>query len=352
MPWRTRVLYAAFLICLLALPLAAPVNAARPAAPAHEVILAFDVIAVKGDESVTIRTKNFPVRTKFQVLMGRAEVKPFEGEVVEAEWNSTTGGKQEITLSIPEALKGRRILAVRLVSKDGYRADNWFFNRDQAAPADQAIKPELAFTQVEKNTSVTVTGKNLMPNAAFRVRVGPYSTFYRDYATLPSVTSAADGTISFQITLPEKAKDAENIMVRLDSGANYVYNVFQNVDGGGVVAQKDLVKVVPCQVVMTNPIPAKRPGEEFDVIWTVQNSSPWNWKVNTVDVKFTGGTAMHKYEDIFDINWEVWRGSVFRITIDMIAPEQPGWYTTQWSIVQNNNTLCNLNVWIAVTDAP
>lgn len=352
MPWRTRGFFAAILICLLALPLALPANAAPPTTPAREIILAFDVIAVKADTSVTIRTKNFPLRTKFQALMGKAEVKPFTGELALEEWNSSTGGKQELTIPIPEALKGHRIIAVRLVSKDGYRADNWFFNRDQAAPADQAIKPELAFTAVKKDTSVTVTGKNLLPNANFRVRVGPYSSFYRDYATLPSVTSAADGTVSFQVALPEKAKGAENVMVRLDSGASYVYNVFQNADGGGAVAQQDLVRVIPCQVVMVNAIPAKHPGEEFDVIWTVQNSSPYTWAVNTVDVKFTGGTAMHKYEDIYDINWPVWRGAVFDIAVDMIAPDKPGWYSTQWSIVQNNTTLCKLDVWVAVTDAP
>lgn len=335
--------------------------ASPPPAPLQGITVHFDVIAVVKDQSVTIRTRDFPIRTDFVVRIDKAGKRAKDGPVA-GEFYSQTGGEQEATFSIPEAVRGQGILAIRLDSGENYTADSWFFNRTQDGPLFRSVKvptpspaqaPVLTIAEVKKNTSVTVSGKNLPPNTSFSVRMGPYENFYRRYTRLASLTSAADGTINTTLTIPTALKDVENVMVRLDGGGKSVTQIFKNAAGGTAVDEKSLIKVVPCTVVNIYPIPPQlAPGEEFDVVWTVQNTAPWDWKADTINYRYNGGERVHKYQDVYGIAWEVKRGWVFDVAVDMIAPEEPGYHRTQWALVveDTENIYCTLDITFFVHD--
>lgn len=345
-----RALLSGLIVALLAL--ACPQPAAS--APAHQVTLAFEIVAVKPNESITIRTKDFPVRTNFNVLMDRAG-KQARGGKSAGSFNSGGGGGLELTFAIPQGLHGELILAVRVESSDGYQASGWFINRYMAyKPLNGGAKPELSFSSVKKNTSVTVEGKNFPPNFSFAVRVGPYYTFYRDYANVGSVQSSADGTIKLNVTLPEKTKDTDYVMVRLDGAGVQAVNNFQNIDGGAPASPAKLYRFEWCRVVMTRPVGELAPGEEFDAVWTVQNTSNIDWEDSEPDYayRFAGGEKMHKYEDRYIFPATVKNGAVFDIAVDMIAPSDfPGWHSTSWAISQGEKELCRLNISVFVKDA-
>jgi hypothetical protein len=362
MPWVSKT---ARLILLFALLLTAMLPAARAvlAAPPATVHLNMNFVSVQADTSVTVRVLTVPIRTKFTILMGDATQKPFQGVEIQKDWTSEKGGPVELTFPIPESLRGVYIIAIKMNSVDGYTAETFFFNRTQvntflfanATPSALATPqptPEITFSEVKKGLSAVVTGKNFPADITVYPRVGPYDAFLLNYDPLPSVKTGADGSLVFTIDLPKRSQPAENVRVRLDYEWRSVTAIFHNVDGGTAVNEKDLVKYIPCQVLDVNPIPGLLPGQEFDVEWTVRNTGYLTWPVHTVDYRYLNGTKMHKYADVFDVNWPVKRGTIFRITVDMVAPQQPGWYSTTWALVQDAKTLCSFNVTVAVVSAP
>lgn len=343
--WRS-LLHRAALVLLLISVLALGLPQAGQAAPAPSILVKFEILSVKANESITIHTVDFPVRTKFVVRIGEAKQQAAKAAVV-AEFNSEKGGAIEATYAIPAELKDKRILGIRIESPDGYYAYDWFFNNTYVYVTDKNQTPELSFSGVKKDKSVTVEGKNLPANTLLGVRVGPYDNFYRSYATLDSVRSDENGKVKFELSLPKAAQGVENVTVRLDGGGRYAINTFKNADGGQAVPANQLVKYEPCKAILFKGLPDLEPREDFDVVWMVQNTSNHDWKEYTVDYAYASGTKMHKREDVHDLS-PVKNGDSAFITIDMLAPEQSGYYTTTWKITEADQTLCTFSITVFV----
>ena len=349
--WIQAAITAALAAALITAALLTPAPAA--AAPRPAVTVVFSVVEVKEDVSFTLRTRDFPRRTNFTVLIDRPG-KQAEGGLEAGTFFSEGGGELELTYEIPESLRGALILAVRVESADGYLGTGWFINENRLYQSkDPAHKPVLTFSGAQKNASVKVAGQNFPPDTRFMVRAGPHHTFYRDYTFVESVTSAADGTLAFTLALPEKAADAEAVMVRLDGGGTHAYGSYQNSDGGGSVSEQSLYQFEWCKVVMTRPVAALAPGEEFDAVWTVQNTSNIAWADSEPDYvyRYAGGERMHKYEDAHVFQWTVPRAAVFDVAVDMIAPSDfAGWHSTTWAIAKGNQEMCRLKISVFVKD--
>jgi ABC-type amino acid transport substrate-binding protein len=86
----------------------------------------------------------------------------------------------------------------------------------------------------------------------------------------------------------------------------------------------------------------------FDTIWTVKNLSGYDWSSDSVDYKFISGTKMHKQAG-YDFTQAIKNGESGQITVGMVAPDAPGFYSTTWAIVSGNRTLCILYMTVAVT---
>lgn len=199
-----RYLLAAVLLVGMVLSTAAPAAAAVPY---------FDIKGVKADEWVTIHTHDFPADVTFTVRMDVAGNAAIDGIVV-AQTNSGSGGAFDVTYRIPVELRGKQTIAIRLESSSG-NYYNWFSNRTQGTGivvpvTGETGKPYLSFLGVEANDTVTVEGHNLPANTTLTVRIGPFATFYRDYVTVPSVTSDASGFVRFNISLPSVVEDVDD----------------------------------------------------------------------------------------------------------------------------------------------
>lgn len=92
-----------------------------------EVIPTFSIQAVVHDETVTIKTANFPKNVTFTVRMGKYGTLGVNGWV-STKINSGKGGTQVFSLPIPAEMQGSKQIAIRLDSKPGYFAYNWFWN--------------------------------------------------------------------------------------------------------------------------------------------------------------------------------------------------------------------------------
>lgn len=87
----------------------------------------FRILSVERDETVTIRTTNFPADQAFTVRMGPMSTRGVGGTVI-ATTDSGDGGTFDSTYTIPDGLTGAYQIAIRLESPAGYFAYNWFYN--------------------------------------------------------------------------------------------------------------------------------------------------------------------------------------------------------------------------------
>ena len=102
-----------------------------PAPPPSNVtglIPTFSIASVARNDTVTIRTHNFPASDSFDVRMGKMGTRGVNG-ILAGTIESGKGGSFVVTLQIPPALAGLKQVAIRLESPDsGYFAYNWFYN--------------------------------------------------------------------------------------------------------------------------------------------------------------------------------------------------------------------------------
>jgi LysM repeat protein len=99
----------------------------NPTPPPSGTIPTFTIVSVVPDQSVTIRTANFPANQRFDILMGASGTKGINGTYVTST-QSGNGGSFTATYQIPVNLRGADRIAIRLQSPSGYFSYNWFFN--------------------------------------------------------------------------------------------------------------------------------------------------------------------------------------------------------------------------------
>ena len=218
------------------------------------------------------------------------------------------------------------------------------------ATATAKPKPLIWIIGVEKNAAVTVQTENFPANQVFKIRVGPFETFFKDFVEVGTINSGNGGVFKFTVLLPEKVKDVEKITVRLDSKeGEYAYNYFKNETSGTIPAVATPVTNTLCEMSVSPALSTvMKPGEDFDAVWTIKNISGKTWEAGTVDYKFVRGTELHKYDKIYDLSKEVKSGEKVEIRVDMVAPHTAGTYTTNWALTTGSTTLCNLPVTIIV----
>lgn len=97
--------------------------------PVKAEIPTFVISSVVRDQSVTIKTNNFPANDTFVVRMGEMGTRGVNGIKVD-QISSGSGDELTLTFNIPASLQGSRQIAIRLESPgSGYYSFNWFYNR-------------------------------------------------------------------------------------------------------------------------------------------------------------------------------------------------------------------------------
>ena len=103
-----------------------------------------------------------------------------------------------------------------------------------------------------------------------------------------------------------------------------------------------------CTVSIASPWNSVQVLSNFDAIWTVKNLSGYDWRTDSVDYQYISGTKMHKQAG-YDLTQSIKNEESGQITVDMVAPSEPGFYRSTWAIVSGNRTLCLLYLTVAVT---
>lgn len=197
------------------------------------------ILSVKEDESVTLKTHNFPAGREFEVLMGEMGTRGIGGIKVTT-FSSGDGGSMTKTFSIPDALKGEAQIAIRLQTPDGvYFAYNWFYNNTADSDSNGSSNattpgytgiPTFSITAVEKGDTVTIKTHNFPADIDFKVLMGKMGTKGIGGTVVTQINSSAGGVFTETFDIPASLAGEERIAIRLESlsGGYYAYNWFYN----------------------------------------------------------------------------------------------------------------------------
>ncbi|MDX1616467.1 MAG: hypothetical protein R3300_19310 [Candidatus Promineifilaceae bacterium] len=227
---------------------------AAPEGSGYQGIPTFSTVDVVADNSVTIRTHNFPAGETFNVTMGAFGTRGIGGISV-GTLDSGSGGELEATYNIPADLAGTGRIAIRVQTDhaDPYFAYNWFYNNSTAddtnngngadngddadngsggsSPSTYTGIPTITIEEVTRNDSVTLRTHNFPANQTFTVRMGPFGTRGIGGMVAAQIDSGDGSDMSVTVPIPESVHGLARIAIRLQTAhaqPYFAYNWFYN----------------------------------------------------------------------------------------------------------------------------
>jgi len=233
------------------------------------------VESVVPDESVSVRTGNFPQGTNFDVYMGKHGTNGVNGFLV-ARTHSGDGGSFGVVYTIPPELYGQSIIDLLMVGEDDAGSVSVaFYNKSGGGAAPSvgsgssstggsgsgsyvSYVPTFAIVTVKPGESVTIRTNNFPPAQAFTVRMGPYGTYGINGEIVGTTDSGTGGSFEATYSIPASLQSADAIAIRMDSAQGYyAYNWFTNM--GTTSAPPPAATVAPG----STPAPSNPPASNY-----------------------------------------------------------------------------------------
>lgn len=236
--WRSKTGALALLVLLLLLG-TGTVSSYSYAIPT------ISITSVQADDTVTIQTYNYPAGLTFVARMGEMYTAGLGGTVV-GSVDSGSGGSFSATFKIPDHLKGRGRIAIRLDSTwGGYYSYNWFYNNTaNVGTAGTAVItpvvnnnssysgiPTFKITAVDEGNTVTLETNNFPANMTFAVTMGKMYSRGIGGTNVGEIKSGEGGTLTRTFNIPDALKNDDRIAIRAQTAhANpfYAFNWFHN----------------------------------------------------------------------------------------------------------------------------
>ncbi|MEW6649088.1 MAG: hypothetical protein AB1453_02745 [Chloroflexota bacterium] len=223
------------LLVIAVLALAMPLATAQ----AYSGYPTTSIVEVKKDQSVTIEVKNLPSNQTFTAMMNKIGTKGVGGEVV-GKFDSEKGGTKKVTFDIPAALKGLKLIAIRIESPQGFYAYDWFTNDPSGADSGTPAKPPagkiptISIVSVTKDSEVKIKTKDFPANKTFTARMGEFGSKGVNGTVVGTTESGSGGSFEVTYKIPDNLKGRERIAIRLEApGGYFAYDWFFNVTGSG-----------------------------------------------------------------------------------------------------------------------
>ncbi len=193
-----------------------------------------NIQGVAADQSVTVYGYNFPVGTSFTVRIGEMGTLGIGGVVVGT--TTPTSSTFTETYMIPDSLKGRYQLSIRLDGYGGYYSYNWFYNNTTGTgpfPGTGGLGgiPTITIDAVEMDKTVTFTTHDYPPNQTFTVTMGPMFTRGIGGTVVGTFDSGTGGSFTKTFNIPDNLKGSTRISIRASTAhayPYYSYNWFYN----------------------------------------------------------------------------------------------------------------------------
>ena len=214
-----------------------------------------EITGVVRDDTVSVRTHNFPANTDFTVTMGPMGTRGINGYVV-GTINSGAGGSFDANFKIPPELYGSYQISIRLQSGGyyPYYSYNWFYNNttgttgtpppepptDPPATPGYSGIPTFKIVAVKRNEAVTIETHNFPADQTFNVTMGPMGTRGINGIHVGTLESGAGGVLTETYTIPAELYNHTQISIRAQTAhayPYYAYNWFWNNDANVAAAE-------------------------------------------------------------------------------------------------------------------
>jgi hypothetical protein len=311
------------------------------ASSAAFIVPTFDIASVQVDQTVTIRTFNFPANDTFNVVMNVIGTRGVGGYQV-ATVNSGAGGTFTATYNIPTQLQGQRQIAIRLESpSSAYFAYNWFWNNTSSGvpvtgpTLPPGVIPTFSITDVVTDGTVTIKTANFPANDTFDVLMNTMGTRGVGGTKVDTINTGTGGVLSMTFNIPAGLKGQNQIAIRLQSPTSgfFAYNWFWNSTTSGVPVTGPVLPpgVLPSTTMLavtrdvsvtveTNNFPA---NDTFDVYLGVYGTQGvGGTKVDTFNTG-TGGSFRRTFSIPTGLAGQE------RIAIRLVSPTS-GYYAYNW----------------------
>lgn len=143
-----------------------------------------------------------------------------------------------------------------------------------------------------------------------------------------TATSAPTATTAATATLPVLATSA-SIVLPTATKTNVPYS------GGGAVVATVNTYVDQGKLTYQNPIDGTvlSPGVDFDAVWTIKNIGKRDWTDQFYFMYVAGDPEGVSFDHGMLPVTKI--GDSYTVTVDMVAPSEPGTYTSQWALVND-----------------
>lgn len=298
-------------LVLIIIVTSAGIPASTPASAAV-TIPTFSIVNVVRDQTVTIRTSNFPANDTFDVLMGKIGTRGVGGIKVTTQ-QSGSGGTFEATYTIPAALHGLSQIAIRLQSPtSGYFAFNWFWNTTGVvmpplatatpgpSPTPGPIStgfPTFSIIGVVRDQTVTIRTNNLPPNDRFDVLMAPSGNRAIGGLKVTTTDSGTGGVKEFTYNIPASLHGTRQIAIRLQSPTSgyFAFNWFWNTTTVAVTPGTPAPTTTPVPGVTFPTFSILSVARDQTVTIRTQNLPPndtFNVRMGAMGTRGIGGTLV------------------------------------------------------------
>lgn len=89
------------------------------------------------------------------------------------------------------------------------------------------------------------------------------------------------------------------------------------------------------------------PRLDFKVRWRFKNVGRQEWDADSVDFVYDSGDRFHRTSG-YDLEKDTGIGEVAEFFVDMLAPKDPGTYTTHWTLQIGDEKFCKVSLTIGV----
>ncbi len=220
---RIPLIFASILLLLI---VGASVSAHPHPYPYYYPVPTMTVHSVVTDDLVNISGVNFPPNQTFTVRMGEMGTAAIGGIVVDS-INIGNSSSFSSSFKIPDALKGRYQISIRLDSAYGYYSYNWFYNNTTGTPPSPSMGyygiPTIHIKAVEQDKKVTITTYNFPPNQEFTVTMGLMYTAGIGGQKVATFNSETGGSFEKTFDIPASLKGQHRISIRTQTAHAYPY---------------------------------------------------------------------------------------------------------------------------------
>jgi len=86
---------------------------------------------------------------------------------------------------------------------------------------------------------------------------------------------------------------------------------------------------------------------DFEATWKIKNIGTREWEAHTINYVYVSGDKIHKVAS-YDLGPAIVRGDVKDLIVSMLAPKNPGTYTTYWALHTGSEYFCGTSLTITV----